>query len=326
MTATATIEVSKVVIREAYHRLDLRGNLYLVMLGVNIDISAFKDLAEGLEGALKKACSDASRDLAAATHAKAVEIANEKLHSRRQPYIEALKLSQEGDVWVLSLAASARWIEDGMPPHNMLDDLLASPNAKGAKDGSRYVIVPFEHGPGKGPGNDTKEHQDLVNTLKQQMKKGVLDLDAQDKTKRVKIPWGGIERDDQGRPKLGRLHRFNINDSPLKTQEGPGQGRGPIGDVRQGPNMRQRAGGGPAGGGNPFLQGVAVYQKLDDKGAVKRSVMTFRIASSNQQGESIWDHPGLEAVGIMDEAWTWAMDQVETLILPKLIETVWAAT
>jgi hypothetical protein len=297
------------------------------MLGVNIDISEFKDLAAGMEEGLKKACADAARDLAAATHAKTVEIANEKLHARRRKYIEALRLSQEGDVWVLTLDASARWIEDGLPPHNMLDNLLTSPKARRGKDGSTYVIVPFEHGPGKGPAEDTKEHQDLVNVLKQQMKKGVLDLDAKDKSKRVKIPWGDIEKDSAGNAKLGRLHRFNISDRPLKTQEGPGQGRGPIGDVRQGPNMRQRAGGGPGGGGNPFLQGVAVYQNLDkDTGAVKRSVMTFRIASSNQQGESIWDHPGLEATGIMDEAWDWAMGQVETEILPKLIETLWAST
>ncbi len=296
------------------------------MLGVNIDISEFKDLAAGMEDALKKACSDASRDLAAATHAKAVELANEKLHSRRRKYIEALSLRQDGDVWVLALDASADWVESGLPPHNMLDNLLSSPKAKRGKDGSTYVVVPFEHGPGKGPAEDTKEHQDLVSTLKREMKKGVLDLDAEDKNKKVKIPWGNIERDDQGRPKLGRLHRFNISSSPLKDHDGPGQGRGPIGDVRQGPNMRQRAGGGPGGGGNPFLQGVAVYQNLDKGGDVKRSVMTFRIASSNQHGESIWDHPGLEAVGILDSAWQWAMDSVERDILPKLIETIWAST
>ncbi len=294
------------------------------ILGVNIDIGDFKDLGAGLEEGLKQACADASRDLAAATHGKAVELANDLLHARRRSYIEALRLSQEGDVWILSLAASARWIEDGMPPHNMLDALLSSPTAKPSKDGGHYVIIPFEHGPGKGPAEDTKEHQDLVDVLKREMKRGVLDLDSRgEKAERKKIPWGQIERDPNGNPKLGRLHRFNIGDSPLKDREGAGQGRGPIGDVRQGPNMRQRAGGGPGGGGNPFLQGVAVYQNLDDKGKVQRSVVTFRIASSKQQGEAIWDHPGLQPVNIIDKAWDWAMTQVESEILPKLIEKVW---
>jgi hypothetical protein len=296
------------------------------ILGVNVDIGDFKDLGAGMEEELKKACADASRDLAAATHGKAVELANEKLHARRRAYIDALRLSQEGDVWVLSLAASASWIEDGMPPHNMLDALLSSPKAKPGPNGSHYIVIPFEHGPGKGPAEDTTEHQDLVDTLKKEMKRGVIDLDSRgEKAERKKIPWGKIEMGADGNPKLGRLHRFNIQDSPLKSHDGPGQGRGPVGDVRQGPNMRQRAGGGPGGGGNPFLQGVAVYQKLDDTGKVQRSVVTFRIASSNQQGESIWDHPGLEAVNIIDQAWEWAMTQVESEILPKLIERVWQA-
>lgn len=296
------------------------------MLTVNLDISAFKDLGDDLQGALKKACDDAAMKLAAATHGKAVEIANQKLHSRRRAYIEALSLRQEGDVWVLSLNGSARWIEDGMPPHNMLDNLLSSPKAQRAKDGSRYVVIPFEHGPGKGPAEDTPAHQDLVNTLKKEMKRGVIDLDHPEKGKKVKIRWNELERDPQGKPKLGRLHRFNVGHSPLKTHDGPGQGRGPIGDARQGPNMRQRAGGGPAGGGNPFLQGVSVYQNLDDKGNVQRSVVTFRIASSKQDGEDIWNHPGLEGTNILDDAWAWAMEQVESLILPQLIEKMWSET
>lgn len=290
---------------------------------VNIDSSEFKGLGDGLEEALQAACETASQELAAAAHAKVIELAQEQLHSRREKYIEALSLRQEGGVWVLALDGSAAWIEDGMPAHNMLDALLSSPKAQRAKDGSTYLVVPFEHGPGKGPGTDWAPHQDLVDTLKKEMKKGVFDKMSKDPTKRTKIPWSEIERDDQGKPKMGRLHSFNIDHKPTKSHEGPGQGRGPQGDVRQGPNERQVVGGGPAGGGTPFLQGVAVYQSPGEEGGVKRSVMTFRIASSKHEGQERWNHPGLEPAGLMDQAWTWAMEEVEKTILPKLAESVW---
>lgn len=281
------------------------------LFSINIDSSDFKGLGDGLESALQEACEEASRDLAAATHAKVVELASEKLHSRRRAYVEALSLHQDGDIWVLALDGSAAWIEDGMEPHNMLEALLSSPKAKRAKDGSTYMVVPFEHGPGKGPAEDTSEHQDLVGALKTEFKKR-------------KIPWAKIERDDQGRPKLGRIHKFDIDHQPTKTHEGPGQGRGPVGDVRQGPNERQAVGGGPGGGGIPFLRGVAVYQNAGKDGQVTKSVMTFRVASSKHEGQERWNHPGLEGTFLFDQAWAWAMEEIEKNILPKLAESVWS--
>lgn len=280
------------------------------MFTVNIDTSALQELGKEFEGALKAATSEAARDLSVMVHAKAVELANEKLHSRRQMYIDALSMREEDGVFILALDASAGWIEDGMPRHNMLEALLASPKAKLAADGSRYLVVPFEHGPGKGPTNTPASTQDLVSTVKTEMK-------------RRKIPWGKVERDDQGRPKLGRLHRFNIEDGPPKTHQGPGQGWGPVGDVKQGPNQRQAVGGGPGGGGIPFLRGVAVYQHAVEGGGVKRSVMTFRIASSKHEAPR-WDHPGVQKVAIFDSVAQWAQEEIDKNILPKLAESILA--
>lgn len=276
------------------------------MVTINIDIGDLASLKE-FQDIAKSVCDEASRNLAAMTHAKMVELASERLHSRRQNFIDALTLKEEDGVMIISLDASQRWVDDGMEPHSMLENLLKSPKAHRAKDGSVYVVVPFEHGPGKGVTNSPASTQDVVSTVKAEMK-------------RRKIPWSKVERDDQGRPKLGQLHRFSIEHSPLKTHEGPGQGRGPIGDVKQGPNVRQRVGGGPSGGGIPFLRGVAVYQKAMDGGGVKRSVMTFRIASSKMTGEDIWKHPGLEPVHIFDDAFRWAEEQVESVIVPQLIQ------
>ncbi len=280
-------------------------------VSVNIDLSGLGDLAGDVEAAIKEETETVNRELAQMAQAKAIEFANERLHSRREKFIEALHLAQDGDVWVLSLDASARWIDEGLPPHNMLDDLLTSPKVKTSADGSRYLVVPFEHGPGKGSAQNTPEQQDLVNTLKKEFKSR-------------KIPWGKIEKTDSGAPKIGKIHSFSITSNPLKTVEGPGQGRGPIGDVRQGPNKRQVVGGGPAGGGIPFLAGVAVYQHAQKGGGVKKSVMTFRIASSKHQGQDRWNHPGLEPTNIFDDVQKWCEETVEREIFPKLTAAILA--
>jgi len=276
------------------------------MFHVNIDLSALEGLKD-FSTALKAAVDEAQRDMGAMAHAKALELANERLHSRRQLFVDALTVKEEDGATLLVLDGSARWIDDGMPEHSMLDALLASPKAKRAADGSSYVVVPFHHGPGKGPTNTPASTQDLVGAVKNEMK-------------RRKIPWGKVERDDQGRPKLGKLHGFNVSHAPLKTHPGPGQGWGPVGDVKQGPNQRQRVGGGPGGGGTPFLHGVAVYQHATSGGGVKRSVMTFRIASSKHEAEGRWKHPGLDPVHIFEDVAKWAAEELDKTVVPKILE------
>jgi hypothetical protein len=274
------------------------------MFVLNIDISAIESMGEQFESAVKAAIGDASRDLAAMTHAKAVELASERLHSRREMFINGLHMStDQAGVSIISLDASVAWIDDGMPKHSMIEDLLKSPKAKRAKDGSSYLVVPFHHGPGKGPTNTPESQQDIVGAVKKEMKAR-------------KIPWGKLERDDQGRPKLGLLHRFNVDNHPTKTKQGAGQGWGPIGAVKQGPNDRQKVGGGPGGGGTPFLHGVAVYQKQTDKG-VKKSVMTFRVVSSKHSSPR-WDHPGLEGTMIFADTAKWCEEEADKLI-PKIM-------
>lgn len=278
------------------------------MITVNFDFSELEGL-KYLEKALVEEAAAATRNLAAQAHAKALELANERLHTRRQMFVDALRITEIDGVVALELDAKAIWIDEGKPPGSMVEDMLASPKAKPMKDGGKYLVVPFEHGPGKGPTNATPAQMDLTNVVRAEMK-------------RQKIPWSKIERDDQGRPKLGRLHRFDIMDAPLKTHQGPGQGWGPVGDVRQGPNERQVVGGGPGGGGTPFLAGVGVYQKAQKGGGVKRSVMTFRIVSSNHIGTDRWFHPGNPPTHIFADVEKWAEEQIENVILPDVVESV----
>lgn len=278
------------------------------MLHLNLDIGEILDLAE-MKGVVNQAMQQAARDLAKMTEAKVKDLARQRLHSRYDKYIEGLSTFEvTKDVWVVNLSAKVRWIEDGQDEFSMLDHLLASKKAKTAKDGSKYVVVPFDQGPGKGPkaegGASGQANQDLIATIKAEMK-------------RRKIPFSKVEKNAGGLPQIGRLHEFNITERPIKTEDGPGQGKGPIGQVRQGPT------------GIPFLQGVNVYQTLykdkDGNDRVRRSIVTFRTASSKHQGSGRWDHPGNDAVNIMEEALEWARREWETTIEPEVRESIYAS-
>lgn len=265
------------------------------MIKIDFDVSEIFSLTEIVDDA-QKAVNDAERDLVTATHAKMVELASEKLHTRREMYVESLHMAEEDGVWFISLDAKAKWIDDGMPEHSMLESLLASPKAKTAADGSKYLVVPFEHS--KKPSQQTPAQKDLLNTIKKELKS-------------FKVPYKGIETDEQGKPKLGLLHSFDITTKPIKTRQGPGQGHGPLGAVKQGPT------------GVPFLKGVKIFQhEVEKEGqtSVQRSIMTFRVASSKHAAEgNRWLYPGIEGVSIFEEAEKWAIETFNKDIAPKLI-------
>lgn len=258
-------------------------------------------LAQEFRPAVDKAMKEAVRDLATQTHAHILEQVQAKLHSTRQKYIDALGFTQvDPDTWVVTLGKEAMWIEEGIQPNtDMLDWLLKSKKAKTAKDGSRYLVVPFEHK--KGQTQQTPAQKSLTDTIKAEMKKR-------------QIPYGGIEKDASGKPKTGLLHSFDIMKQPVKIAEGAGQGKGPIGSVKQGPT------------GIPFLQGVRVYQtKVKGAGgqeSVKKSIMTFRVASSKHKGTGRWVHPGLVAKKFFDEAAEWALKEFEQKIRDQILVSV----
>jgi hypothetical protein len=259
------------------------------MIYLSLDIGPLAELAQELRSSVDKAMQQAVADLSRQAHAHIVEKVNAELHSTRQKYLDALHIEEaEPGVWVISLDKSASWIEEGLPNgFDMLDGLLRSKKARQAKDGSRYTIVPFAHK--QAPTSQTPAQKDLTDTIKKELKSR-------------KIPYGKLETKADGTPKLGLLHSFDIMKTPIKTHEGPGQGHGKTGEVRQGNT------------GIPFLQGVRIYQrKVQDragKTSVQRSVMTFRVASSKHRGQK-WIHSGLAAKKFIDEAASWALRQWE---------------
>jgi len=266
------------------------------VISLNVDLTAILDLQKELEPKVQTALLEAAQGLALQAHAHVLEEAQSKLHATRDKYVSALNFKQiSKDAWVISLDASAMWIEEGKPEGTMLDDLLSSPKAKTAKDGSTYIVVPFQHN--KGPSRQTPAQNDLTSTIKQEMRQR-------------KIPYGKLETDEHGKPKMGKLHTFDIW-APMKTAQGPGQGHGPIGAPRQGPT------------GIPFLNRVNVYQReiknAAGKSSVRKDIMTFRVASSKHYAEGRWYHPGTPARNLMDTTADWALKVWETKIVPDLL-------
>lgn len=262
-----------------------------------MDIGPLTDFTENIQKKAATVLSAAAGMLATQTREHIVEEVNKRLHSTREQYIDALSYHQvDSSTWVVSLDSSAMFIEEGINKREMIDDLLKSAKAKTARDGSRYLVVPFTHN--KAPTKTPIALHSLQATLKSEMQKRG-------------IQYGGIEKNTDGSPRLGLLHSFDINDSPIKTSEGAGQGHGAIGDVRQGMT------------GIPFLRNVRIYQKsvTDRTGQsrVQKSIMTFRVVSSKHKGTGRWVHPGLQAKKFFDEAYDWAVGQWENKIKNEVL-------
>lgn len=150
---------------------------------------------------VEEALTESVKALAASTHAKAIEIANKELHSRRQTYLDNLNFEEvTPGLWVVSLDEPAMWIEEGRKSGSMVEDLLRH-GAKTAKDGSRYKSIPFDHG--KSPANLTPFGRQMVTKIKSSLKS-------------FNVPFKKIEYNKDGSPRLGKLHTLDIP-SPKPT-------------------------------------------------------------------------------------------------------------
>ena len=270
---------------------------------VRLDVGGLESLLT-LDKRLEEEVHRRAQGLLASVHAHAVELASQKLHTRRQTFVDALSYYEEDGVYVVHLDGSATWIDDGLPEHNMLEDLLKSDKAKTSWDGSTYVVVPFTHS--GGPTQTTPQHQLLVAAVREQLG-------------RQKIPYGKIEKDAHGQPLLGKLHSLNL-DTPYRPDAGRGYGRGPVGQPMQGWSKDGKS-------GLHLLSGAQVRQRkaLDRTGRehVRREVVTYRVASSRHRGEAgRWDHPGVPAVNIMDLSAEWARSQWEDKIVPEILSSL----
>lgn len=251
---------------------------------INIDevASQFGEIRNKVAKDLK----DGVKSLATMTHAKTLELATTELNSVSKIYKDALSFQEiEEGVWVVSLDEKALWIEEGRKT-GFMDELLntKSPNAKGeiktSKEGNKYRVIPFEHS--KKPSEQTKKAKELTDQIRKVLKeKG--------------IPYKKLELGQDGSPKLGLLHRFDISSARIKETHK-----------------------------DEPLKGIAIYQKKDEAtGKVSRDVMTFRVISEKSEKEGKWIYPEnakyAQGAKLMDKAFAWALVEWERSILPDIV-------
>lgn len=268
------------------------------MFVINIDLSQFLAL-EKMPEKLQKVTNKIAQDYAEMIYGKGVELAHERLHARLEPFMEHFRppkeLAGEQGTWLVSLDEKWVFLDDGRPKMDLLPYLLKSSSA----DAFGNVIVPFKHGPGKGPARTSPAQLDLINTIKSEMRK-------------KNIPFNKIEMGEDGKAKMGRLHAFDISTKPKKEKEGPFQGSGPLGQPRQGHT------------GIPLLHGVTVYQKPDAKAksGARKEIFTFRTASPKQRGKNMWISPAIEKAGIMEDAAKWGEDHVDQYVMDRIMAEI----
>jgi hypothetical protein len=142
------------------------------------------------------ALEESVRGVAAMTHAKVTELAQQKLGQTRKIYTDNLDFQEVApNVWVVSLDQPALFIEDGRKSGDMTEDLLRK-GAHIAKDGSRYKAIPFDQA--KPPSQTSGFEKGLIAKLKSELKK-------------AGIPYKKLELDKSGSPRIGRLHTLNIS-------------------------------------------------------------------------------------------------------------------
>lgn len=250
-------------------------------LKFNIDGDAianqFKDFKLEVEQDLNKAVAN----LAAITDAKVKEMASQELHTSRKDFMDSLGFEEVSPgVWVVSVDESGLWIEEGIEANKDMKPGLLKENFKISKDGNRYKSIPFDHG--SAPSTQSPATAQVVSYLKQQLKK-------------ENVPFKKIERNDNGSPKVGKLHEFNFG-NPKGTMGGPGKGN------------------------TPQLNGLSIYQTVTKSGNVRRDILTFRTVSSGPGSEGKWHHSGVEPKKFLDRAMDFAMKTWEEQILPEIME------
>ena len=238
---------------------------------------------KSLTGALKQNTDEIKKELmagvellASATHAKTLELATQNLGSLQKQYKKGVSFAQvEDGMWVVSLDESIMWIEEGVAnPWSMYDKIATSKKAKTTKAGHKYLTIPFEHS--KAPSEQTIKAENLTDQIRAFLKQ-------------KKIPYKKIEYNNDGSPKIGLIHRFDIQSAqPTKKAK------------------------------DPALKGVAIYQRMEG-GKVKRDVMTFRVVSEKNKGDGRWEYPAREGVKILDKVYDWCVNEWETKILPSIM-------
>jgi hypothetical protein len=266
---------------------------------VSVDISEVAEKLQQTKETIEQKLMPAMQSLAVQAHTFIVQKAQTELSGYQQKaYLgekgENLKFDQIAKgMWVIELSEKASWLEEGRQSVFM-GWLLNSPKAKTAKDGSKYLSIPFtqERGAGgkfnnKMPGLQTT----IVNALKRQ-----------------KISLKKIEKNPDGTPKYGVLHKLSI-EPPGTSSQYPG--------LFSAPRSKEMAAltGLPAHEGIYYLQGAVVIQRPGKKeGSVIKEAVTFRTISSKHEQEGRWFYPEVKGLKAFPAAEEWAKKEMDSIV------------
>lgn len=196
-------------------------------------------------------------------------------------------------IWMVELDEKAEWLEDGREP-TFMGDWLLKPGAKGvktAKDGSQYRAIPFKQT------EDGKKYEGTKPLFAALVKK---------QAERQGINLKKIEKNIDGTPKLGTLHKLQMTPT-LAQSQAPGLYSKP-----RGPEEAEATGLKPHGGIYK-LQGAVVVQRKTDKGKIKKETVVFRTISSKHRGFR-WMYPQVQPANIFKQAHEFALKEWENMV------------
>jgi len=241
--------------------------------------------------------------LSLAAHAHILNLARERLEGWNYSNFvgkdgKNIRWYQQSDnIWIVEIDESVMWQETGRP--KMFMDWLLKPGDKGvkvAKDGSLYRSIPMMQQRGKG-GKKISSDPIIAGEIKSALKENKLSLNK-------------IELNPDGSPMLGVLHKLDMH-PPTDQPSFP--------DIFSKPRTKEMAHltGLPEHQGIYKLQGLAITQRMTDKGTVAREAVTFRTISSKHKAEGRWMAPEVKGQNFLKDTKNWA-DQQWNEILQNL--------
>lgn len=244
-------------------------------LDFNINIEEISSKLNGIKKDIERDLKTSIENLATMTHAKTLELATSELKSLAQTYTDNLAFnSPTANLWIISLKEPALWIEEGRKS-GFMEELLNGKSSHVGKHG-RYAVIPFSHNP---QGNVQSDNARMIS--------GIIKRALQ----KEKIYIRKIERTPEGSPRVGLLHKLDVETPILKSHHK-----------------------------YPVTYGVRVYQNVEKSGRVRKDILTFRTITEKHKQEGLWMHPGRKGSKFMDQALEWAINEWQREVLPSILK------
>jgi hypothetical protein len=266
---------------------------------------------------VKNDVNDAVKKLSASTHAFVVKHGQDTLKGyaldkwlEKKPGSSTLQNVRwtpiAENMYVVEIDPAIKWIEEGRPETSMATEqwLLKGPvvprgkrGVHQSKSGSKYRAIPMTQAKGSG---SVKPHFEqtpaLAAIVKQALKDNHLSLRS-------------IERNQDGSPKIGILHKIDMKDyEPSRSIAGfHSRPRTPAESMMSGLKPHE---------GHFLLGGMAVIQRPEPKakGGVAREAVTFRTVSTKHQSEGRWMAPAVQPLNSIPQAYEYAKREWENIL------------